>query len=231
MGRNKSNWLRARTGAGLGILLVGVAMILVSCYPGGPTDVAELDTVITVYSKDADFKANKTYAMPDFIPFLCPDDGTCDSTLLDRSNDALVLQLVADNLKAYGYERITVIDTINGPIPDVVVVCSVTSSNNWVAYSYPIYPGWGWWGGWGYWGYPGYGWGYPGGVAVTNYQTGSLFIDMVDPVNPNAATGEIPVLWDAALNGLLSGSSSGKTQRITNGINQAFKQSPYLDVN
>jgi hypothetical protein len=225
-------------GLGFGVLLIGVATVLISCYPGGPTDPVEFDTVVTVFNEDADFSKNKTYAMPDFIPFLCDsNDTSCDSTLLDRSNDAFILQTVADNMQAYGYTRITNIDTINGPVPDVVVVVSVTASENWVAYRwYGWYGGWGGWGGWGWWGYPpGWGWGYPpGGISVTNYKTGTLFIDMVDPVNPNSENPDgpsIPILWDAAINGLLERSTVNNQDRLKKWIDQAYTQSPYLNVN
>jgi hypothetical protein len=40
-----------------------------------------------------------------------------------------------------------------------------------------------------------------------------------------------PVLWTAGINGLLEGSATGITARITRAIDQAFAQSPYLSAN
>ena len=64
MGRNRLSWLRARRAVGIGVFLAGAVVVLASCYPGGPTDIAELDTVVTVYDPEYDFQKNKTYAMP-----------------------------------------------------------------------------------------------------------------------------------------------------------------------
>lgn len=97
----------------------------------------------------------------------------------------------------------------------------------------PCY-GWG-----GYWGWyppynPGWGWGgypcyYPS--SYYSYQTGTLFMDMVDIKESDPCDSEtdrdcqIDVAWNATLNGLLS--SSG-TERAVAATEQAFRQSEYL---
>ena len=49
---------------------------------------------------------------------------------------------------------------------------------------------------------------------------------MLDAIqNPNED--EIPVLWSGALNGIIDQGGDSE-QRITDGINQVFDQSPYL---
>jgi len=103
---------------------------------------------------------------------------------------------------------------------------------------YVWYPGWGywgWWPGWGYWpGYgPGWGWGYPGYVGRVTYETGTVFVDMIDPNDPAPAVEppEIPVVWTGALRGILSGGAATAATRIVDGLNQAFDQSPYLGRN
>jgi hypothetical protein len=90
---------------------------------------------------------------------------------------------------------------------------------------------------WNYWGgyydpfYPGYGFGwnpyYPRLFAYS-YTTGSVIIEMLDPNNPNMNQRQIPSVWAASLSGLLSGSPVNLQNRIINGADQAFKQSPYL---
>jgi hypothetical protein len=99
-------------------------------------------------------------------------------------------------------------------------------------YGYQIEPDPGWWPGWGW--YPP-GWGgcwYPPSGGVAKYDTGTLFVDMVDPKSP-FEDGEdlvIPVYWTAAMNGLLGGSAASVASRLNTNINQAFDQSSYLQV-
>jgi hypothetical protein len=50
---------------------------------------------------------------------------------------------------------------------------------------------------------------------------------MYDP-NEGAAAEELRAVWGALLNGLASGSSGTNASRISQGIDQAFAQSPYL---
>ena len=91
-----------------------------------------------------------------------------------------------------------------------------------------------WWGYWGWYGWPCcYG---PAGVwairssSVSQYDVGTILVDMWDP--RRADTGEeegvIPTIWVAALRGLLEGSSADAPARITQAIDRAFAQSPYL---
>jgi len=95
------------------------------------------------------------------------------------------------------------------------------------------WPGWGYWGGWGWWGgYPG--WWYPGGVTTYNYTTGTIFIDLMDPLKINPDNQAYGAVWLARLNGVLSSSFTGSTNavtRIKERINDAFNQSPYLGAN
>jgi hypothetical protein len=60
---------------------------------------------------------------------------------------------------------------------------------------------------------------------VSSYTTGTLVMTLVasgdDYIEP-------ALVWRAAANGLLSGSYN--TTRITKAIDQAFKQSPYLNT-
>ena len=120
------------------------------------------------------------------------------------------------------YERVPV-DTTADP-PDFVIIAGVTVTDN---YGAAYYPGWGYWGGWGWWGgYPG--WGYPGGTVVYSYTTGTIFISMIDPAEING-DGTYGAVWGARINGVVSNSSTANTNsRITQRINDAYAQSPYL---
>jgi hypothetical protein len=70
--------------------------------------------------------------------------------------------------------------------------------------------------------YCGWGWGYP---SVSSYTTGTLLMTLVadgaDYVQPTN-------VWTAAVNGLMSGYYDAT--RVNKAIDQAFKQSPYLNT-
>ena len=217
----------------LSLPVLAATLVLASCYPGDITSVTELDTVLTVRNPDYDFQQNLTYAMPDFVVHWCEVPVLELEGCLDLSHDLDddILRLVQDNMAALGYTRVT-----DGSEPDVALLASVLGSENYVAWvSYPWYPGWGSWPGWGWcpgcWG-PGWGTWYPGGATVVRYETGTVLIDMVDPdaVPPGGESELLVVEWNASINGALSSSADGLT-RVTDGVNQAFEQSTYLEIN
>jgi hypothetical protein len=49
-----------------GFMLLALAT-LISCYPGDELTVSDTDTIITIFSKDADFSTQTTYAMDDSV--------------------------------------------------------------------------------------------------------------------------------------------------------------------
>jgi hypothetical protein len=69
-------------------------------------------------------------------------------------------------------------------------------------------------------------------VGSVSYDVGTLVITMLDPDRPTNPANEVdtaPVLWLAAINGIMTG--SGQAARLTNLIRQAYDQSPYLETN
>jgi len=60
------------------------------------------------------------------------------------------------------------------------------------------------------------------------YEVGTLVITMVDLRAPRETTKRVPVLWVAAVNGVLG--DSPVLPRVLTGIDQAFAQSPYLRI-
>jgi hypothetical protein len=202
-------------------LIMLSSFLLYSCYPDYGLTVTDYDTVITIFDENANFK-QPTYAMPDTVVHLV-DEGTSEDNI-DRSKDQLILSTIASNMTALGYQRVAV-DTTAAP-PAFAILVGVTTTEN---YTTVYYPGYGYWGGWGWWGgYPG--WGYPGGTVTYNYQTGTIFLTMLEPGKINAGDGTYAGIWLARLNGVLS-SSVSTNQRITQRINDAFNQSPYLGAN
>ena len=157
--------------------------------------------------------------MPDTIHLETNMNDESIKDLLDQFEE-LILGLVEDNMANRNYQRI---DTSAVERPDLVInITAIAIENSGVGWV-PS-PCWSWW----CWYYPP-GW-YPVGYS---YNTGSVLIQMGDPENfVNFGEDiEANVAWIGALDGLLSSSSTSNAQSITNGINQAFDQSPYIQSN
>ena len=206
------------------LLISAIPVFLLSCYPGGPSDQEDLDIVGTSHDKEFDFTVVSTFSLPDTVIHMVANN---EQDSLGREFDDLIINRVRDQMISLGYiER--PVDTLNPA--DVVMLISAMSTTNSGLY-------FGWWPGWS--GYPGapvsgpgWGMGFPGGFPVyVNYATGTLFITMIDPENSDIEEKTIAVSWLAALNSLLTGTSQEKEQRITDNIDQAFQQSPYLTKN
>ncbi len=204
-------------------LVILSSFVLYSCYPDYGLTTSDYDTVITVFDNDANFK-KPTYAMPDTVVHFVEEG---DEDKVDRSKDALILSTIASNMTSLGYERVPVDTTMDAP--GFVIIVGVTVTDN---YGTAYYPGWGYWGGWGWWGgYPG--WGYPGGTVTYSYTTGTIFMTMLGPDKDNISDdNKFGAVWLARINGVVSSSSSiNVSSRITQRINDAFNQSPYLGAN
>ena len=209
---------------------LGGLLLLPSCYPGGPEDIAELDVVVTHFDENFPFNRNPRYAMPDSVAHIVdPDDP--NSIELSRQYDDDILQRIRENLDARGYVQVPD-SSVATQGSDVVIVVSAAGTKNFDVYYYDWWGYWGWYPGWGYW--PGYGggWGYyyPGYSTVVSYETGTLFIDMVDPNNPAMDTEQLPLVWNGTINGVLGASIVTTQGRIEDSIDQAFTQSPYLSI-
>lgn len=194
-----------KTKISLLILFAAAVVILQSCYPGEELTYSDTDIVATFYYKDANFATKTTYAIPDSI-YRLDDEG---KPVVDPgANDQNILNKIKSELNAYGFSEAA------SPAAADVIIISLISQSTWV--SGGCYYDW-WYGWW----YPYYGWCYP---VYYTYDTGTLLIAMLDNDVTEARSG----LWVAAMNGLLGDSNSGTLSRVNNGIEQAFKQSPYL---
>ena len=204
----------------------GIWLGLVSCYPGHPTNIQQLDLVVTAHDDTVSFSRFGTYVVLDSVVHIDLEDNANDS-LLSRENDALILAQVATNMEALGYvEELDPDDNV----PDVVLLVGAlaVTKDAYVSYGWWPWYGWGYPPGWGCCG-PGYGWGYPWApVSTVRYSVGTLLITMMDPSRPSNGVDTAPVLWVAGINGLLEGSTSDIVTRVTTTIDQAFDQSPYL---
>jgi hypothetical protein len=187
-------------------------LVVLSCYPYPNPLISDYDTVVTVRSEGAVFEGLNTYAIPDTI-FRKPNNVNIGSDIED-----FLLDEVHRNMQEIGYQLES--DPESNP-PDVAVVISVITEDR-----YGSWAGWGW-NGW---------YGSGGGLWVTYppasvqylYTNGSVSLDMVDYANADVEQGVFPVLWAAAINGPLQSDVDNQKQRVSDGINKAFDQSPYL---
>jgi hypothetical protein len=173
-----------------------------------------------------DFSTVKTYQLIDTLMFLTPNGKSMGS--LTHNFDEVVLDRVKSNLDDLGWTMITPAEEGVVEADIVVTVSSITTTyinqywyDDWWYYwdwYGGFYPGWGW--GPGY--YPWYG--YP--MYYTTYDTGTVFIEMINPKQQMSADKKIPIVWVGLVNGLLEGSNINA--RINKNIDQAFMQSPYL---
>ena len=193
------------------LLLVAGALGLGSCYPGDALTTGDTDLVITLYDRDADFTSKLTYAMPDtVVQIALPGE---DSEPITREYDDEILASIVENMTAAGYTRI--------PDPESadVVVLAAINTTDWTGTT--VWCDWYWDYWWGY--VPG--WCYP---VEYEYTTGTVVIEMLDPEKTEVDERRLPAIWTAAVNGVAEGSHPETVDRIQDGIDAAFDQSPYL---
>lgn len=206
---------------GVLVVVVILAVVLSGCFPFGPEDVSEFDIVATFYNENFNFGAVRTFAMPDSIAHI-----TSGTNSISRVYDDIILEQVASNMTALGYER-EMDPEANGA--DVLVIVSITNEDYDVYSSAGYSDYWGWYGGYGY--GSGYGYYYPGyGGSGYKVRTGTVLIRMLDPNDPTADD-KLPTQWIGLINGLTDDSPVNVRTRLVNTINQCFVQSPYLGSN
>ena len=221
--------------------LLGIVLIQ-GCYPNESISLSETDIVLTGYYDSVDFAKLKTFYLPDTV-WPVRDD-TTDKSEVPYSDQ--IIKQIADNMIDYGYTRVYYSDTVTNPPDLMIAVAAISTTTVSVGWYYPYYPGWGWgwgwykkstasrdmdyyYGGWGGYYPPGYGWG--GMPYYSSYTTGTLLMEMSNPEDDRVISGDtvVPIYWAGGLNGVMGSNSS--SSRVTDGIDQAFEQSPYLKTN
>jgi hypothetical protein len=196
----------------LSLAIIVSLAFLWGCYPDGAEYYDETDIVYTNYEKKFDFKAAGTYSMPDKIVKITGNlvDGE-DPEFVKEPYNTQVINRIKDNMTKLGYTKTT--DPANADLvlfPAVWTNTTVYYYYDYWCWYYPYYCGWGW------------GYYYP---SVSTYTTGTLLMTLV---SDDAQFVEPTNVWTSAANGLMSG--YGDVTRINNAIDQAFKQSPYLNT-
>ena len=182
-------------------------------------DLGEMDgdfTVYTQYDPETDFAGASTYFLPDSI--LTTGQGMRTTYWKDENAQKLIAQ-VKDEMDGRGYTR-----SHEKADADLgVQITYVENTVNMVGFAGGYWDGW-WdpyyWGAWGTWGY-----GFP---VYYSYSENSLLMEMLDLAAPTGEDEELPVVWNAYIDGDLSGYRVFDLERMARGIDQAFEQSPYI---
>ncbi len=204
------------------IPILFVALVFSACQKEPSLSKLDNDYVVfTDYDSSADFSAFSTYYMPDSILRIT---NSKDPKYLTGNDAEYILSVYEDNMEARGYTRVDEKDIADlglqiSYVEDVSYFVNYPNSYWWNGY--PGYWGPGYWGpGWDYWYYP-----YP---VVYSYSVGSFLAEMVNLSASTEASRRLPILWDAYMAGLLSGSSKLNRDLAIRAVDQAFIQSPYL---
>lgn len=211
------------------VLSISVIMVVLlffsSCHPDGPEYIEDLDIVYTDYDPDFNFSEQNTFAIPDSIvlidnqSYMAYAEDSIPETVDPVYGDAIQNQ-IRENMVDLGW---TEVDRTENP--DVVVLVTASRTTN-LFYNYD----WRYWD-WYYPGaYTGFGWYYPGYSPgyISGYRTGSLMIQMANVANIGV-NNNVPVVWLSVINGVLEGSTENIGNRLSQTIDQAFAQSPYLN--
>lgn len=196
-----------------------LALMFSGCRPGGAEYISDLDVVGTAYTKEIDFSGRKTYAMWDSIPQISSDQLEPGETpeYISQTYANVVTSEIDKQMKALGWTKVG-----RDQNPDAYIQ-NASMQNTYVYYYYSYYY-YGYYYPYGGWYYPGY---YPPTYSTTT--TGTLLMMLVDAKTESTSpNGTQPVLWIGIINGLMEGSSSSFTSRVSKNVGQAFKQSPIL---
>jgi hypothetical protein len=160
----------------------------------------------------------RTFAVPDTIVAL-------NGGSLNHAADRAIAAQVREHFVALGWTERR--DTV-GVKPDVVIVMGANTRQE-IGISYAgWYPAYGWLPYWGTPADPSWAFGAPAGAIAYTYEVGTLVLTMIDLRAPRETTKVVPVLWIAAVNGVLD--ETVILPRVMTGIDQAFSQSPYLRI-
>lgn len=213
----------------LSCLLPLVLLLFTACEKDPDTDDLSVDLVVrTDYMQDAEFVKKPKYFIGDTIYVIGSSKDKKTEKWAYGTNEKAkeMLDLVKDRMDTYGYE-------VQADTTGVDLRMQITYIEDMYYYLQLYYDYW-WdywenWGGW-YWGYYPY---YPYPVFYT-YKTGSLIIDMVDnkatPIEMSKGKKAKPVIWNTYASGLISGNKNFNQKLVLKAINEAFDQSPYLNI-
>jgi hypothetical protein len=194
------------------LILPGVLFALSACYKNYGLTIDEYDTVATIQGDITDYTPFQEYYLEETIADLDDPDNPSPE---QPANKATILSSIRSKMTEFGYTEVAQGTT------EAAIIQLAYSETSYFYYYYYNYC------------YYGYCWYYPpgwGGYTYA-YTAGSLFIQMGDVRTAVPGVDEIPAIWHAGLNGILDDTSVNLTDRLERGIDQAFDQSPYLNIN
>ena len=200
---------------------IAAPLFLLSACNDYPDDIdltTENLVVSTQYDTKVDFKSFNTFAIRDSIMVLNKKDSTI---YLKSAIAGKIINEITSNLTALGYTKVDTSDSPNLAINVSVLTQKFLTVSPYPGWYWDYFPGYlDWWGG--YWNgyYPYYPY-YPS-YMVSSYETGTLYIDMLDMKNASTANQKIPIVWSASIRGLVGMGYSD--EKILQSVNQAFDQ-------
>lgn len=204
-----------------GVMIGGLATALIAitaCH--NAFDAGLSGAVVTlVDSSGPALRSARSFALPDTIVELA------NSVIgLDHDHEDEIVASIRAQLVALGWTDVSADPQGH---PDVVVLTAATTRiQTGVVYT-------DWYGAWGYLPYWGpavndaWAWSTPDGAVPYSFPAGTLIVVMIDLRGERPETQEIPLLWAAAVDGVISGARE-TAERAVAGIDQAFAQSDYL---
>jgi hypothetical protein len=204
-------------------ILIGLTVLAMACEQK-PDNLKLVDefVVSTNYDPDAQFSSYTTYAIPDdTIGFSSNQVNDTILTYKDSDFPRIVLQALRAQIDDRGYTRVS-----RKANPDIGV--NVTLVNDFNLFQQVVYPG-GYYGGGYYGGYYGYGGGYYYQPYVNTYayNNGVLIIELIDLKN-RTPDNKVKVIWNCYMGDVYS--TIDLVKQTQDGIVQAFKQSPMVDI-
>ena len=202
-----------------------LALLAIGCHKEPyPQDADSEFLVYTQPAKNVNFAEYQTFDIADSLLVI----GQSEKPQYSQSNNALALiQAYRTNMEKAGY-----IYTPSNPDADLgIQLTYIIKTERYVQY-YNGDPYWwldypGYWPS-GYWGNLN-GWYYPYPVTYT-YTTNAFIAEMVDLKNADESKA-LTIIWSCYIGGPAGYSVQDDVNRMTNSVNQAFAQSPYLTRN
>jgi len=194
-----------------------VAAGAAGCHPEQMSGSDPYDSIVTVADTLASFSTFAKFFIPDSVVHIGPT-GLVDD--IPHTYDSLIVAQTVANMVSRGYKRTAALDSADVTLNPMVTLKENHdfATEDWCALWIWAYP----------WTCTSWIPVYPPGLAFT-YSTGTLVIPMADLRGGTPPAFSPPVIWFAAINGVVDGTTSNSAATlIQESINQAFLQSPYI---
>ncbi len=219
-------------------ILAGIMFLLTSCYKSETVYYDQLDVTLTQYDTKFDFSSYTSFSMPDstILKTNYLEESEIEEFYAIGGTSEKTLDILKEQFIARGYSYTSDRNTADFIASPTILMIKQTG-----AVYYP--PGWWWgypgygWGGWPGWGYPGYPWN-PGYVSYYSYKEGTIALEMIDGDSfrnienwveqPTNDVPDLVIRWLASIDGYISSNGDYNAERAQRGVDEAFKQSPYL---